>query len=98
MQVLLEPDEAWSLMLVITSYIVDHSGISGEARARIRRWRNDRAVGTVEMDQLCLEMNRALGNYLDEKTTRQIRMRGRYITTRDLRLAARPASAGEVQA
>lgn len=95
MQLLLEPDEAWSLMLVITSYIVDRSGISGEGRASIRRWRNDRALGTVEMDQLCLEMNRALGNYLDEKTTRQIRMRGRYITTRDLRLAAGPA--GEAQ-
>jgi len=84
MQVILETDEAWSLMTLITSFIIDRAGLSGEGRAKVRRWRADRALGTVEMDQLALAMNQALGNYLDEKTTRQIRMRGRYISTKDL--------------
>lgn len=87
MQVVLETDEAWSLMSVITSYIIDHSGISQDGRQRIRRWRSDRALGTVEMDDLAVAMNEALGTLMDEKTTRMVRRRGRYVSTRELREA-----------
>ena len=83
MQVVLETDEAWSLMSVITSYIIDHSGISQEGKQGARRWRSDRTVGTVEMDDLALAMNEALGTLIDEKTARLIRRRGRYISTRE---------------
>jgi hypothetical protein len=88
MQVVLETDEAWSLMSVITAYIIDHSGISQQGKQGVRRWRSDRTVGTVEMDDLAVAMNEALGTLLDEKTARMIRRRGRYISTRDLREAA----------
>jgi hypothetical protein len=87
-QVILETDEAWSLMSVITSYVIDHSGVSQEGKAGIRRWRSDHAVGTVEMDDLAVAMNRALGSYVDEKTTRMVRRRGRYISSRDLKETA----------
>ncbi len=83
MQVVLETDEAWSLMSVITSYVIDHSGVSPDGKSKIRRWRGDRAVGTVEMDDLAVAVNEALGTYLDEKTTRMIRRRGRYISTKE---------------
>ncbi|HEU4758941.1 MAG TPA: hypothetical protein VFT91_03060 [Dehalococcoidia bacterium] len=83
MQVIVETDEAWSLMSVITSYVIDRGGISPEGKQRVRKWRTDRAVGTVEMDDLALAMNGALGTLLDEKTTRIIRRRGRYMTTRE---------------
>ncbi len=89
MQVVLETDEAWSLMSVIASYVIDHSGVSQDGKAKIRRWRSDRALGTVEMDDLALAFNQALGTYLDEKTTRTIRRRGRYVSTRDERETAR---------
>ncbi len=89
MQVILETDEAWSLMSVITSYVIDHSGVSQDGKSKIRRWRSDRAVGTVEMDDLAVAFNEALGTYLDEKTTRMIRRRGRYISTRELKETAR---------
>jgi len=85
MQVILEPDEAWSLMSLITSHVIDSSGVSQDAKTRIRRWRTDRAVGTVEMDELAVGMNQALGTYLDEATTRQIRRKGRYATTKEAR-------------
>jgi hypothetical protein len=49
----------------------------------MRRWRNDRALGTVEMDGLATAFNEALGTYLDEKTVRMIRRRGRYTSTKD---------------
>ncbi len=89
MQVILETDEAWSLMSVITSYVIDHSGVSQDGKARVRRWRGDRDVGTVEMDDLAVAFNQALGTYLDEKTTRMIRRRGRYVSTREIKETVR---------
>ena len=84
MQIVFETDEAWSLMSVITSWIVDQSGISQEGKQKLSRWRGDRAIGTVEMDELAVDMNKALGTYLDEKTERLVRRRGRYVSTKDL--------------
>jgi len=88
MQIVLETDEAWSLMSVVTSYIIDHGGVSPEGKQRIRRWRADRTMGTVEMDDLALATNQALGTVIDEKTTRMVRRRGRYISSRDLKDAS----------
>lgn len=86
MQVILEVDEAWSLMSVITSYVIDHGGVSQEGKQAIRRWRTERASGTVEMDGLAVVMNGALGTYLDEKTARMIRQKGRYQSVREKEL------------
>ena len=86
MQIVLELDEAWSLMTVIASYAIDHSGVSTEGKQAIRRWRTDRAIGTVEMDKLAILVNEALGTYLDEKTARMIRQKGRYQSTREKEL------------
>jgi hypothetical protein len=83
MQIILETDEAWSLMSIITSYVIDHSGVSQDGKAKMRRWRSDRAPGTVEMDGLATAFNEALGAYLDEKTVRMIRRRGRYTSTKE---------------
>jgi len=89
MQIVLETDEAWSLMSVITSHVIDNGGLSQDGKSAIRRWRNDRALGTVEMDALAVATNEALGTYLDEKTARMIRRRGRYISTREGKETAR---------
>jgi hypothetical protein len=35
------------------------------------------------MDDLALAVNQALGTYLDEKMTRTIRRRGRYVSSRE---------------
>jgi hypothetical protein len=83
MQIILEVDEAWSLMSVITSYVIDKSGVSQNGKQAIRRWRTDHASGNVEMDQLTVSMNEALGTYLDEKTARMIRQKGRYQSVRE---------------
>jgi hypothetical protein len=91
MQIILETDEAWSLMSLIVSQIIDHSGVSSDGKAAIRRWRSDRALGTVEMDEVALALNEALGSTIDEKTTRMIRRRGRYISTKEQRGMPREA-------
>jgi hypothetical protein len=83
MQIILEVDEAWSLMTVATSYIIDKSGLSQDGKQAVRRWRTDRASGTVEMDQFTVAVNETLGTYLDQRTARMIRQRGRYQSIRE---------------
>ena len=80
MQLILDQDEAWSLMTLVTSFVVDHSGVSQEGKQKLRRWRSDRAEGSQEMRALAEGMNKALGNFIDEQTNRQVRSRGRYTT------------------
>jgi hypothetical protein len=84
MHVVLEMDEAWSLMTLIASYVIDHGAMSQDGKQKVRRWRTNRAEGTVEMDGLAVAVNEALGSYLDEKMTRLIRRRGRYISSKEL--------------
>jgi len=86
MQIILELDEASSLMTLITSYIIDKSGVAQEGKQAIRRWRTDRASGTVEMDRLAVALNEAIGTYLDEKTERMVRQKGRYQSVREKEL------------
>ncbi len=82
MQIVLEVDEAWSLMSIVTSHIIDHSGVGQDGKQAVRRWRTERDVGTVEMDDLAVAVNGALGTLIDEKTTRMIRKTGRYVSTK----------------
>ena len=81
MQIILDVDEAWSLMTTMVSQMIDKAGISGDGKAKLRKWRTDRAAGTAEMADLTVEMNEALGSTLDEKTTRLIRRKGYYVST-----------------
>jgi hypothetical protein len=84
MQIILDSDEAWSLMTMIVSQMIDKAGVSSDGKAKLRRWRTERANGTAEMAELTLDLNEALGSTLDEKTTRLIRRQGRYVSTRDV--------------
>ncbi|MDI6857902.1 MAG: hypothetical protein QME71_06270 [Dehalococcoidia bacterium] len=83
MQVILEPDEAWSIMTLVVSQVLDNVELSAEARREIKRWRTDRAEGTAEMSDLAIGMNEALGNTLDEKTRRLLRRKGWYVSSKE---------------
>jgi hypothetical protein len=83
MQVILDNEEAWSLMSLMVSQIIDRSGLSSEGKAAVRRWRTEHANGTAELADLTVELNDAIGSTLDEKTTRLIRRRGRYVSSRE---------------
>lgn len=84
MQVILDADESWSLMTLISSYVIDKSGVSQDGKQAIRKWRTDRAEGTALMAQLSVSVNEALGTFLEEKTTRSIKRKGRYVTSKEL--------------
>ena len=82
MHLRMEEDEARSLLAVVTSYVLDNSDISQDAKARVRRWRTDHTEGTVKMAALADGMNEAIGAYIEAKTDRQVRRRGRYERSR----------------
>jgi hypothetical protein len=82
-QIILNNEEAWSLMSLMVSQIIDRAGLSADGKAAVRRWRTDRGTGSVELADLTVEFNEAIGSTLDEKTTRLIRRQGRYVSTRE---------------
>lgn len=81
MQVILETDEAWSIMSLVVSQVLDQVDLSEEAKDRVKRWRGERIDGTAEMSELTVSMNEVIGSVLDERTQRLIRRKGRYIST-----------------
>jgi hypothetical protein len=83
MQVILEPDETWSIMTLVVAQVLDQTELSDEGKAAVRRWRSDHKDGTAEMADLTVSMNEILGTTLDEKTTRLIRRTGRYVSTKE---------------
>ena len=76
MNVVLNTDEANLVMSVITSQLIDQAGITEAAKKAIRDWRRDLAPGTVPLDGFTQRLNVAIGNFIDERTTRMMRTRG----------------------
>ena len=85
MRLILEADEAWSIMMLVVSQVLDGVELSDKAQAAVRRWRSDHAEGTEEMNLLAEELNEALGNVIDEQTKKLIRRKGRFVSTADRR-------------
>ncbi|MCH8900679.1 MAG: hypothetical protein IIC88_00085 [Chloroflexi bacterium] len=83
MRLILDADEAWSIMTLTVSQVLDGTELSDDGRAAVRKWRSDRADGTEAMNVLAEEMNEALGNIIDERTRKLIRRKGRYISSAD---------------
>ncbi len=83
MQIILNVDEAWSVMTLMVSQVLDGVELSGDGRKAVKTWRTDRQVGTSEMDELMIGLNETLGTVFDEKTTRRIRRKGYYVTSKE---------------
>ncbi len=61
MQIARDPDEAWSVMALIVSQVLDGVELSEDGRKAIKKWRSDYADGSTQMQALAEEMNAALG-------------------------------------
>ena len=85
MQVILDSDEAWSVMSLVISQVLDQVDMSEEGKAAVRRWRGDRVDGTAEMSDLAVTMNEALGTTLDERTQKLLRRKGWYVSTEEIK-------------
>jgi hypothetical protein len=51
----------------------------------VKQWRAGRADGSAPMVELAEAMNAALGNVIDAQTSKIVRRRGRFVSTRDFR-------------
>ena len=76
MNVVLNTDEVNAVMSLITAQLIDHAGLSEAAKKAVRDWRRDLAPGTIPLDEFTLRLNAAIGNFIDERTTRMMRTRG----------------------
>ena len=85
MRLILEEDEAWSIMMLVVAQVLDNVELSEKGSAAVRKWRSERADGTEKMNALAEELNEALGNVIDERTRRLIRRKGRYVSSTDRR-------------
>ncbi len=83
MRLILDADEAWSIMTLAVSQVLDGTELSDDGRTAVRKWRSDRADGSESMNALAEQMNEALGNIIDERTRKLIRRKGRYISSAD---------------
>lgn len=82
MQIILDEEETGSIMSIVVSQILDQVELSDEARATLQQWRTERKEGTTELADVTVTLNESLGTVLDEATTRLIRRKGRYVSSR----------------
>jgi hypothetical protein len=76
LNVILNVDEAHAVLARVTGQVIDQVGLSEEACEAIKRWRQDRDPGLKPLDEFTVGFNEALGNHIDEATSRRLRMRG----------------------
>ena len=77
MNVILNTDESHVVLSLVTSTVLDHVELSEEAKEQIRAWRTERAPGTIPLDEFTESLNEAVGNFIDERTRRMMRQRGK---------------------
>ena len=82
MRLILDEEETWSLMALITAQVLDQVELSDEAVKAIRDWRAGVVEGNSAMEAVSNGVNEALGNTIDEELTRQVRRRDYYRTVR----------------
>ena len=76
MNIVLNTDEANGVLALVTAQVLDHVALSDAGKQAIRDWRRDHAPGTIPLDAFTGHLNEALGNFIDERTTRMMRTRG----------------------
>jgi hypothetical protein len=75
--VILNTDEVHAVTALVTAQVIDHVGLSDAAIRLVRAWRKDRELETMDLDALTELVNTALGNHIDEHTTRMMRRSGK---------------------
>jgi hypothetical protein len=76
LNVILNIDEVHAVLARVTGQVIDQAGLSESACEAIKQWRQDRDPGMKPLDDFAAGFNEAIGNHIDEATSRRIRMRG----------------------
>jgi hypothetical protein len=77
MNVILNVEEVQAIASLVTSQVLDHVELSQQSREAVRAWRRANDVGSSGLDEYSVVFNEALGNAIDERTTRMLRQRGK---------------------
>ena len=77
MNVVLNVEEVYTVVSLVTAQVVDHVDISKKSKDAVRRWRQSHDVGTTDLDEYAAVFNEAIGVLIDERTTRMLRRRGK---------------------
>lgn len=77
MNVILNTDEVHAVLSIVTAQVLDHVELSDAAKKQIRAWRRERDRETVGLDEFTETTNEAVGNFIDKRTTRFLRKRGK---------------------
>ena len=77
MNVVMNTDEAHVVLSLVTSQILDHLQMSEEGREVVKTWRRSHNLGSSDLDEFAIELNEAVGNFIDENTRRMVRQRGK---------------------
>jgi hypothetical protein len=77
MNVILNTDEVNAVLTLVTAQVLDHVDLSTDAKKQVRAWRRAHDIDTTGLDEFAETMNAALGNFIDERTTRYLRKRGK---------------------
>ncbi len=77
MNVILNTEEAHVVLSLVTSSVLDHVDLSDETKEQVREWRRDHGSPSAELDEFTERLNEAIGNYIDERTRRMMRQRGK---------------------
>jgi hypothetical protein len=85
MQVIIEKEEGWSMMSLITSYVIDSAGLSADGKASIRQWRTNHDKDSDGTADITDAMNEALGTYIEDRTNRTVRKKGHYARKAELK-------------
>ncbi len=71
MNVILNPDEVHAIVVLVTAQLLDHAELSEKGQETIRAWRDDRAVGSDELNAFTDGLNDTLAELSDEATRRR---------------------------
>ena len=82
MIVMLEEQEAWSLLMLGSAVAIDNAELSNEGKEAIRRWRTELQEGNPALEKLTESLNKALNAHLDQKFLRRVKSKGYYETVK----------------
>lgn len=77
MNVILNTDEVNAVLTLVSAQVLDHVDLSTDAKKQVRAWRRAHDLDTTGLDEFAETLNTALGNFIDERTTRYVRKRGK---------------------
>ncbi|MDP6606836.1 MAG: hypothetical protein QF664_11345 [Dehalococcoidia bacterium] len=77
MNVILDVDDVSTVISLVTSQVLDNVELSQTTKDAVRDWRRAHDPETLGLDEYAAVFNEALGNLIDEHSTRMLRRRGK---------------------